>query len=125
MLTTGLHYAKALFNPYLLGEACLHDDVDAKGALNRVLQKTTHTSIAYALALRDFANFVESRGPFFNIPLVKDLDSFPHEWWDLIGAGGHTLAPIARHIWRKCVLNHRVSEIGVHIHLSIAKCEIG
>jgi hypothetical protein len=59
MLTIDLHYAKALLNPYLLGEAHLHD-VDAKKALNKVLQKITSTAIAYALALRDFANFVKS-----------------------------------------------------------------
>jgi hypothetical protein len=38
MLMTNLQYARALLNPYLLGEVCLHDDADVKGALNRVLQ---------------------------------------------------------------------------------------
>jgi hypothetical protein len=125
MLTTGLHCAGFLFNPYLLGEACLHDDVDAKETLNIALQKKTCTLIAYALALKDFANFAESQGPFFNIPLVKDLDLFPHECWDLIGAARHTLTPITHHIWHKCVMHHRVSEIRVHIHLSTTKCKIG
>jgi hypothetical protein len=37
MLTTDLHYAKALLNSYLLGEVHLHDDVDVKGALNKIL----------------------------------------------------------------------------------------
>jgi hypothetical protein len=37
MLTTDLHYVGTLFYPYLLGEVCLHDDVDAKEALNIVL----------------------------------------------------------------------------------------
>ncbi len=32
MLTIDLHYVGAFLNPYLLGEACLHDDVDAKEA---------------------------------------------------------------------------------------------
>jgi hypothetical protein len=32
MLITDLHYAGAFPNPYLLGEARLHDDVDAKEA---------------------------------------------------------------------------------------------
>jgi hypothetical protein len=59
MLTFGLHYAGFLFNPYLLGEACLHDNVDAKKALNIALQKTC-TLITYALALKDFTNFTES-----------------------------------------------------------------
>ncbi len=30
MLKTNLHYARAFFNPYLLGEVCLHDDANVK-----------------------------------------------------------------------------------------------
>jgi hypothetical protein len=48
MLTTNLPYAKALFNPWLLGETCLHDDVDAKEVLSKVLQKIISISTAYA-----------------------------------------------------------------------------
>ncbi len=40
---TDLHYARALFNPYLLDEACLHDDADVKEALNIVLWKIVVT----------------------------------------------------------------------------------
>jgi hypothetical protein len=46
---TDLHYARALFNPYLLDEVRLHDDADAKEALNIVLQKTARILITYAL----------------------------------------------------------------------------
>ncbi len=60
MLTIDLHYAKALFNPYLLGEARLHDDTNVKEVLNRLLQNTIRTPTPYALVLRDFANFVEN-----------------------------------------------------------------
>jgi hypothetical protein len=60
MLTTNLHYVGAFLNPYLFGDTRLHDDVDAKEALNKILQKTIRTLIAYALALREFANFVKS-----------------------------------------------------------------
>ncbi len=90
MLTTNLHY--------LLGEVCLHDDANVKEALNKVLWKIVRTPTTYALTLRDFADFVENRSPFFNTPPVKDLDLLPHEWWDLIGVGGCTLAPITHHI---------------------------
>jgi hypothetical protein len=45
---------KVFFNPYLLGEAHLHDDVDVKEALNTVLWKIVRTPTAYALALKDF-----------------------------------------------------------------------
>jgi hypothetical protein len=94
MLTVDLHYAGALLNPYLLGEACPHDDVDANEALNKVLQKTVSTPTTYALALSDFANFVKSQGSFFDTPLMKDLDLLPHKWRDFIRAHGCTLAPI-------------------------------
>ncbi len=55
-----LHYARALFNPYLLGEVHLHDDANAKEALNRLLQKIVGTLIAYAQVCKDFTNFVQS-----------------------------------------------------------------
>ncbi len=74
-----LHYAKVFFNPYLLGEAHLHDDVDVKEALNKFLWKTTHVSTAYALVLRNFVDFVESQGSFSDTPPMKDLDLFPHK----------------------------------------------
>ncbi len=89
-----LHYAGALFNPYLLGEVRLHDDADVKEIFNKVLRKIACTPIAYALILIKFTNFVESQGPFFDTLLMKDLDLLPHEWWDLIGTGERTLAPI-------------------------------
>jgi hypothetical protein len=66
--------------------------------LKRVLRKTTHTPTAYALALRDFIDFVESWRPFFNTPLMKGLKLPPHEWWKLIGVGGCTFAPITCYI---------------------------
>jgi len=96
MLMIDLHYAKALSNSYLLG--CLHDNVDAKEALNNFLWKIVGTSTDYVLALKDFTNFVKNQGPFSNTPLVKNLDLFPHDWWDLIGVSGNTLAPTTRHI---------------------------
>jgi len=37
MLTINLHYARAFLNPYLLGEAHLHDDANVKEALNKIL----------------------------------------------------------------------------------------
>jgi len=94
MLTIDLHYARTLFNPYLLGEVHLHDDVVAKETLNRFLQKTNGIPTTYALILEDFANFVKSQGPFSTMPLMKDLDLLSHEWWDLIRVSKCTLAPI-------------------------------
>jgi hypothetical protein len=71
MLTINLHYARAFLNPYLLGEAHLHDDANVKEALNKILWKTTCTPTTYALVFKDFANFVDNWGPFSNIPQRK------------------------------------------------------
>ncbi len=90
---TNLHYAGTLLNPYLLGEVHLHDVVDVKETLNNFLRKT-YGPTAYALALKDFVNFVKSLSPFYDMPLVKDVNLLPHEWWDLIGVGQCTLVPI-------------------------------
>ncbi len=73
MLMTNLLYVGALFNPFLFGEVHPHNDANVKEALNIVLQKIVGTLTTYALVLKDFANCVESRGPFFDTPLVKDL----------------------------------------------------
>jgi hypothetical protein len=97
MLTTNIHYARALFNPYLLGGVCLHDDANAK-EIFKSFAKKTHSPTTYPLTLKKVTNFVESQGPFFDVPLVKDLYLFPHKWWDLIGTSGCTLAPIICHI---------------------------
>jgi len=64
MLTINLHYARALLNPYLLGEVPLHNDVDVEETLNHVLRKNTNNSIAYTQALKDFVDFVENQRPF-------------------------------------------------------------
>jgi hypothetical protein len=66
-----------------------------KEAFNKVLQKITSTLTTYAIALK---YFVKSRGPFFDTTLVKDLNLLRYEWWDLIGANGHTFAPVAHRI---------------------------
>jgi hypothetical protein len=46
-----LHYVEAFFNLYLLVEVQLHDDVNAKEALNHVLQKHINSPMTYAQAL--------------------------------------------------------------------------
>jgi hypothetical protein len=60
MLMTNLHYAKVLFNSHLLAKAWLHDDVDAKETLDRVLWKIILNLVTYFQALKNFVNFVES-----------------------------------------------------------------
>jgi hypothetical protein len=57
---TNLYYVGPFLNPYLLGEDCLHNDANAKEALNKILRKTVCMPSAYALVLKSFTNFVES-----------------------------------------------------------------
>ncbi len=110
-----LHYARTLLNPYLLGEVHLHDVVDAKETLNNFLQKTYGIPNAYALALKDFVNFVKSLSPFYDMPLVKDINLLPHEWWDW-GWSMHTCTHHSLYFWCKCVPHHCANEIEVHTH---------
>jgi hypothetical protein len=84
-------YGRALFNPYLSGEACFHHDANVKETLNHMLQKNINNSTTYAPTLKDF---VESWRFFFNTPLVNNLNWLSSEWWHLIGVGEHTFAPI-------------------------------
>jgi hypothetical protein len=79
-----LHYAKALFNPYLLNEVHLHDDANAREVLNHMLKKNTSSPTT---------NFVENQRPFLTPP-VNDLNLLPHERWDFIRVGGCTFTPI-------------------------------
>jgi hypothetical protein len=57
---SNLHYARDFFNPYLLGEVCLHDDANVKLALNIVCVKNKWCLNTYAQALKDFAHFLEN-----------------------------------------------------------------
>jgi hypothetical protein len=52
MLTINLHYVKALLNSYSLGEALLHDNVDVKETLNKILQKTASTPTTNVLVFK-------------------------------------------------------------------------
>jgi hypothetical protein len=52
---------------------------------------------SYVQALTNFANLVEGRGPFVDIPPTSSLNMLPHEWWDLIGVCIHPFAPMAKH----------------------------
>jgi hypothetical protein len=54
MLTTNLRDVRALFNPYLLGQACLHDDANVKEMLNCMLQKNIDNPTTYVPTLKDF-----------------------------------------------------------------------
>jgi len=69
MLMTNLHYPNTLLNAYLLGEAPLNDDANVKEALNKIMWKIVQCTLTtYALALRDFVDFVENWSPFFDTP---------------------------------------------------------
>ncbi len=99
MMKTNLHYVRAFLNPYLLGNNMIHDDVNAKEGIKRVLWKMLVDATSYVQALTNFANLAEGQGPFADIPATTSLNIPLHEWWGLIGTSARTFAPIA-----KCIL---------------------
>jgi hypothetical protein len=80
MMKTYLHYVRALLNPYLVGNNMIHDDVDAKEGIKQVLWKMLINATSYLQALTDFANLIEGRGPFVDIPIATSLNMAPCEW---------------------------------------------
>ncbi len=68
MFMINLHYVGAFINIHLLVEAQLHDDVNAKEALNHVLQKNIIIQWPMPKIYRDFVDFVENWGSFFYTP---------------------------------------------------------
>ena len=98
MFRTDLHYAGALLNPFLLDKDMLMDDDEARVAILRVLRKLAVGDQAYASTLSEYQAFRDRRGIFGGLPDVHTLNLEPHEWWDLLGAGARTLAPIAKRI---------------------------
>lgn len=71
-MLTNIMCAKTFFNPYLLVEVRLHDDLNAKKSFNHiVLWKNISNLTNYAQTLKDFTNVVESQGPFWQ----------PPSWW--------------------------------------------
>ena len=98
-MRTDLHYAGVLLNPYYLNNHNLHDNADVKSGLLRALRKLVNNGDEdFARAIGEFNAFKEGRGAYTNMPNIAQAKLEPHEWWDLVGEGGPTLAPIAKRI---------------------------
>jgi hypothetical protein len=95
-----------------------------EGSLKQSFAKTIGTLTAYALALKNFTNFVESWSPFSNTTLMKDLNLLPYEWWDLIRANGRTFATITHRILAQVYSTSSYEQNWNSYYLFIAKCEI-
>lgn len=97
MITTDLHSAGALLNPYLLRDKDLADDPDAITACKRVLRKLCSPE-AYPDVVNEFIAFRHRNAPFHDMMDPKNLKCSPYAWWDFEGACGKLLAPIAKRI---------------------------
>ena len=97
MITTDLHSAGALLNPYLLHDKELADDPDVITACKRVLRKLC-TPETYPDVVKEFIAFRHKNVPFHDMLDPKHQKCSPYAWWDFEGACGKLLAPIAKRI---------------------------
>ena len=102
MMTTDLHCAGALLNPYLLHDKELADDQDVTTACKRVLQRLC-TPETYPDVVKEFIAFRHKAVPFHDMLDPKDQKCSPYAWWDFEGACGKLLAPIAKRILAQTV----------------------
>jgi hypothetical protein len=113
------------FQSILIGWSLLQWWCTYEKNVRSCVTKNTNNLTTYTQALKYFVDFIESWKPFSNTPPMNDLNLFPYELWDLIGANVHThWHPLFVEFWHKCVWHHHVSRVGIHVHLSIAKCKI-
>ena len=98
-MTTDLHHAGAILNPYLLDDLSIHEDAAVKsGFLDAMRRLTTGIDGQYGRVVAEFQAFKERRGAFANMPLAMEANIPPHEWWDLVGEGDTHLTPLAKRI---------------------------
>jgi len=97
MITTDLHSAAALLNPYLFHDEELADDADAITACKRVLRKLCTTEV-YPSVVEEYLAFRHKNPPFHDMVDPTQLKCSPYGWWDFEGACGKLIAPIAKKI---------------------------
>ena len=102
MISTDLHSAGALLNPYLLHDEELGDDSDVVTACKRVLRNLC-TPETYPDVVQEFLAFRHKRAPFHDMLDPKQQKCSPYAWWDFEGACGKLLAPIAKRILAQTV----------------------
>ena len=102
MISTDLHSAGALLNPYLLHDKELGDDSDVVTACKRVL-RNLYTPETYPDVVQEFLAFRHKRAPFHDMLDPKQQKCSPYAWWDFEGACGKLLAPIAKRILAQTV----------------------
>ena len=95
MISTDLHSAGALLNPYLLHDEELGDDSNVVTTCKRVLRNLC-TPETYPDVVQEFLAFRHKRAPFHDMLDPKQQKCSPYAWWDFEGAYGKLLAPIAK-----------------------------
>ncbi len=102
LMTTDLHGAAALLNPYLLHDRELADDPDLTIACKRVLQKLCPAD-DYADVVSEFLAFRVRGPPFHDMLEPNNQKLAPHAWWEFEGACAKLLSPIAKRILAQTV----------------------
>ena len=102
MISTDLHSARALLNPYLLHDEELGDDSDVVTTCKRVLRNLC-TIVTYPDVVQEFLAFRHKRAPFHDMLDPKQQKCSPYAWWDFEGACEKLLAPIAKRILAQTV----------------------
>jgi hypothetical protein len=78
---------RALLNPYLLGEVCLHDDANVKEALNKVLQRIRYPNYLWPI-FKKLCKFCQNSSSIFSHPPNERpkltptwMVGFDWNWW--------------------------------------------
>lgn len=103
-LRTELHFEGALLNPYLINDRVLHDDCDARTALQSVFEKyaASNTEVLGGL-LQEFHAYQHKVAPYDVGWNVDNLKVTPHVWWDQLGYRGKHLPRLARRLLAQVV----------------------
>jgi hypothetical protein len=83
MMLTDLHYAGALFNPYLKDVLEIQENGDAKRAFNRVVHKLCAIlGVGFNDAMAKLIEYEERRGPYspVEVPDIREAHMEPHQW---------------------------------------------
>lgn len=99
MMTTDLHHAGALLNPYLRDVPEIQENGDAKRALNRVFRRLGEPlGIDFNELMAEMEEYEERTGPYsaYEAPDIREAHMQPHQWWHRVG--GRALPKLAMRV---------------------------
>ena len=97
MITSGLHCATALLNPYQHDDEEHWNDTEAMASAIDVLRLLSPPDLK-EVVIKEFYAFQESIPPFDDIRDSSKSWLLPSAWWDAYGSLGKYISPIAKRI---------------------------